>query len=170
MYTTPTLAIIGSDIGLSPFRRQAIIWTNAVLLSTWSLGTNLSQIVLKIQTFSFKKMHGKLLAILSGPLCEAIQQHVYYFHVTKVACWQLASQSLVRPVNELWGQVSAKKYVEDLIITDVSDEKCGYVNTLRPGNLIYMYLHQCTGLVIIGSGNYLFSARPFITCTNIISM
>ena len=34
------LAIIGSDNGLSPGRRQAIIWTNAGILVIWPLGTN----------------------------------------------------------------------------------------------------------------------------------
>ena len=34
------LAIIGSDNGLSPGRRQAIIWTNAEILLIGSLGTN----------------------------------------------------------------------------------------------------------------------------------
>ena len=32
------LTIIGSDNGLAPGRRQAIIWTNAGLLLTWPLG------------------------------------------------------------------------------------------------------------------------------------
>ena len=51
------LTIIGSDNGLSPERRQAIIWTNAGLLSIWPLGTNFSEILSEIHTFSFKKMH-----------------------------------------------------------------------------------------------------------------
>ena len=51
--------IIGSDNGLSPGRRQAIIWTNAGILLTGPLGTNLSEILIGIQTFSFKKMHLK---------------------------------------------------------------------------------------------------------------
>ena len=38
-----------SDIGLSPFWHQAIIQTNASLLSIWSLGTNFSEIFIKIQ-------------------------------------------------------------------------------------------------------------------------
>ena len=50
------LTIIGSDNGLLPVRHQAIIWTNAVSLSTGPLGTNFSQIVLEIKTFAFTKM------------------------------------------------------------------------------------------------------------------
>ena len=49
--------IIGSDNGLSPDRRQAIIWTNARILLRGTLGTNFSEILSKIHTFSFKKMH-----------------------------------------------------------------------------------------------------------------
>ena len=39
---------IGSDNGLSPIRRQAIIWTNAGLLSIGPLETNFSEILIKI--------------------------------------------------------------------------------------------------------------------------
>ena len=53
------LTIIGSDNGLSPGRRQAIIWTNAGILLIGPLRTNFSEIVIGIQTFSFKKMHLK---------------------------------------------------------------------------------------------------------------
>ena len=54
------LTIIGSDNGLSPGRRQAIIWTNAGILLIGPLGTNFIEILIGIQTFSFKKMHLKM--------------------------------------------------------------------------------------------------------------
>ena len=54
------LTIIGSDNDLSPGRRQAIIWTNAGILLMRTLGTNLSEILREIHTFSFKKMRLKL--------------------------------------------------------------------------------------------------------------
>ena len=51
---------IGSDNGLSsPGRRQAIIWTNAWILLIGPLGTNFSEILIKIYIFSFRKMHLK---------------------------------------------------------------------------------------------------------------
>ena len=50
---------IGSGNGLSPGRRQAITWTNAGILLIGPLGTNFSEILIKIQTFSFRKMHLK---------------------------------------------------------------------------------------------------------------
>ena len=46
---------IDSDNGLSPGRRQVIIWTNAAILINGPLGTNLSEIVIEMQTFSLKK-------------------------------------------------------------------------------------------------------------------
>ena len=54
------LTIIGSNNGLSPGRRQAIIWTNAGILLTEPLGTNFSEILIEIHAFSFKKMHLKM--------------------------------------------------------------------------------------------------------------
>ena len=54
------LTIIGSDNGMSPGRRQAIIWTIAGMLLIGPLGTNFSEILIGIQTFSFKKMHLKM--------------------------------------------------------------------------------------------------------------
>ena len=55
------LTIIGSDNGLSPIRRQAIIWTNAGIFLIRNLGTNFSKILSEIHTFSLKKMHLKML-------------------------------------------------------------------------------------------------------------
>ena len=45
------LTIIGPDNGLSPGRRQAIIWTNAGILLIEPWGTNLSEILSEIHTF-----------------------------------------------------------------------------------------------------------------------
>ena len=48
---------IGSDNGLSPGRRQAIILTNAGILLIGILGRNFSEILNKIHTVLFKTMH-----------------------------------------------------------------------------------------------------------------
>ena len=45
------LTIIGSDNGLSPSRRQAIIWTNARKLLIWPSGTKFIEILIKILSF-----------------------------------------------------------------------------------------------------------------------
>ena len=54
------LTTIGSDNGLSPGRRQAIIQTNAGILLIGPLGTNFSEILGEIHVFSFKKTHLKM--------------------------------------------------------------------------------------------------------------
>ena len=49
----------GSYNGLAPVRRQAISWTNTDLLSIGPLGTNFSEIRIKIHNFSIIKMFWK---------------------------------------------------------------------------------------------------------------
>ena len=57
---TSKLTIMGSDNGLSPGRRQALIWTNAGLLSIGTAGTNFSEILVEIQTVFFKNIYLKI--------------------------------------------------------------------------------------------------------------
>ena len=73
-YASPNYAIIGSDNGLPPVRRQPIIWTSDGLLSVGPQGAYLNGILFQIQKFSFKKMHlkissAKTAAIVSRPQC-----------------------------------------------------------------------------------------------------
>ena len=68
------LTIIGSDNGLSPGWRQAITWTNAGLLLIWPLGTNFSEMLFRIQTFSFKKMHFKMSSAKWRPFCLGLNE------------------------------------------------------------------------------------------------
>ena len=63
------LTTIGSDNGLSPGRRQAIIWTNDGILLIRTLGTNFSEILSEILTFSFKKMRLKVSSAKCRPYC-----------------------------------------------------------------------------------------------------
>ena len=63
------LTIIGSDNGLSPGRRQAIIWTNAGILLIGPLGTNFSEIWIEIQIFSFRIMYLKMSSAKWRPFC-----------------------------------------------------------------------------------------------------
>ena len=63
------LTIIGSDNGLSPGRRQDIIWTNAGIMLFGPFGSNFSEIVIEIDTISFKKMHLKLSCAKWRPSC-----------------------------------------------------------------------------------------------------
>ena len=82
------LTIIGSDNGLSPGRCQAIVWTNAVICLIGPLGTNFNEILIEIYTFSFKKMHLKMLSAKWTPFCLSLNvlTHLslvmHYFHLT----------------------------------------------------------------------------------------
>ena len=71
------LTIIGSDNGLSPDRRQAIIWTNAGLLFIGPLGNRNSNIF--IQENAFESVVCKTAAILSRPQCvKMVKQHLMW--------------------------------------------------------------------------------------------
>ena len=54
------LTITGSDNGLSPGQRQAIIWTNAGILLIGPLGANFIENSIEILTFSFTKRRLKV--------------------------------------------------------------------------------------------------------------
>ena len=60
---------IGSDNGLSLGRHQTTIWTNVGILLIRTLGTNFSEILSEIHTFSFKKMHLKMSSAKWRPFC-----------------------------------------------------------------------------------------------------
>ena len=82
------LTIIGSDNGSSPDQRQAIIWTNAGLLLIGPLGTNFSEILIEILTFSLKKnafesVVCEMATILSRPQCVN-QWHVLHASVGRI--------------------------------------------------------------------------------------
>ena len=65
------LTIIVSYNGLSPGRHQAIIWTNARLLSIETLGTNFSEILSEIHMFSFNKFIWKCRQQIGGHFVAA---------------------------------------------------------------------------------------------------
>ena len=76
------LTIIGSNDGLSPGRCQAIIWTNAGILLFGPLGSYFCEIVIEIDTFSFKKMHLNLSSAKWRPSCLSLNElnmHQCYF-------------------------------------------------------------------------------------------
>ena len=66
------LIIIDSDNGLAPGQRQAIIWCNAAVLLIRTSGTYFGEILSKIHTFSFKKMHLKLSSAKWRPFCLSL--------------------------------------------------------------------------------------------------
>ena len=63
------LTIIGSDNGLSPGRRQAIIWTNVRILLFGPLETNCSEIWIEVNIVSYMKMHWKISSVKLRTIC-----------------------------------------------------------------------------------------------------
>ena len=93
------LTIIGSDNGLSPGRRKAIIWTNAVILLIWPLGTKFREMLIAIHTFSSKKIYlkmssGKMAAILSRPQCVIPLYTEFLWSNTNIFCTLFHSSTL----------------------------------------------------------------------------
>ena len=92
--------IIGSDNGLSPGRRQAIIWTNTGILLIGPLGTNFSEISIKIQSFSFTKMRLKVSSAKWRPFCLGLNVLMYIAQIIHVC------HNYTFPV---WNEVRNKK-------------------------------------------------------------
>ena len=78
------LTTIGSDNGLSPGRCQAIIWTNTGILLIGPLGTNFIEILIGIQTFSFKKMHLKMSSAKWRSFCLGLNELSMHFNLTTI--------------------------------------------------------------------------------------
>ena len=71
-------SIIGSNNGVSPYRYQAIIWTNAGILLIVPLGTNFSEFLIEIMYSihenALENAVWKMAAILSQPQC--VKRHL----------------------------------------------------------------------------------------------
>ena len=84
------LTIIGPDNGLSPGRRQAIIWTNAGILLIGPWGRNFSEILIGIHTFSFKKIHLKMASAKWRPFCLGLNvltlNHWHHLVIDYIIC------------------------------------------------------------------------------------
>ena len=94
------LTSIGSDNGLSPGRRQAIIWTNAGILLMGSSGTHFSEILVAIQTFSFKKIRLKMSSGKYLPLYPGLIELTQYGLVTSYGAEYVISWSK-RPISQI---------------------------------------------------------------------
>ena len=105
------LTIIGSDNGLSPGRPQAIIRTNAGILLIGTLGTNFSEILSEIHTFSFKKMHLKMSSGRWRPFCLGLNvlnglrlpadKSIYH----SCRSWQIAQVHHSQIILSIWNWV-----------------------------------------------------------------
>ena len=63
--------IIASDNGLSPDRRQSIIWTNAGILLVGTLGTNVDGVLIEINYFDSREYDSKCRLLNDGIFISA---------------------------------------------------------------------------------------------------
>ena len=87
------LTIIGSDNGLSPDLRQAIIWTNSGILLIGPLGTNFNEISIEILTVSFKEMRLKVSSAKRRPFCLCLNVLIRSGEFNHECSYQVYSQS-----------------------------------------------------------------------------
>ena len=109
-----SLTIIVSDNGLSPGRRQAIIWTNVGRLLIGPLGTNFSEIIIEILTFSFKKMRLKASSAKWRPFCLGL--NVLNENTTKHVHWWLRKDFIANKPLILTWEVNSNKWISFLAI------------------------------------------------------
>ena len=126
------LTSIGSDNGLSPNRRQAIIWTKAGILLFWPLGTNFSEIFIGIHIFSFKKMLLKMSSAKCRPssLCLNVLSKVIskinvdevIIQLCFVIVWSIITAQAAEKVA-LWRTVSG-----DAVLDHSIEILCGKIS------------------------------------------
>ena len=73
---------LSSDNGLSPGQHQVIIWNNAGRLLIGPLGSNICEILIGIQAFSFKEMYLKMLYAKCHPFCRGLNMLTHWGLVT----------------------------------------------------------------------------------------
>ena len=86
-YCVCKLTKIGSDNGLSPDGRHAIIWTNVGILLSWALGTNVSAISIAIHLSSFKNMDLIMSSAKLWPFCLGPNKLTCRSHRLNVLLW-----------------------------------------------------------------------------------
>ena len=95
---TGNLTIVGSDNGLSPGRCQAITWTNIGIFFIGPLGTNFSEMLNEMHTFSlknpFENVVCKMAAILSRPQCVKALEDRHSSSTSEIAVWRWESIKL----------------------------------------------------------------------------
>ena len=85
-------SMIGSDNGLSPGRRQAIIRTNAGILLIGPPGTNFSEILIEIYMFSFQKMHLKISSGKWRPSGLGLNELILFLIIRSQQIWRMPQQ------------------------------------------------------------------------------
>ena len=99
------IIIISSDNGLSPGRRQAIIWTNAGILLIGPLGINFCEMLIESHSFSFKKMRLKVSSAKWRPFCFGLNVLIKGTSDHNNCQKSVVSDVLVGSLNDGWAAV-----------------------------------------------------------------
>ena len=158
------LTIIGPDNGLSPGRRQAIIWTNAEILLIGLWATNFSEILISIQAFSFKKMHLKMSSAKWRPFClglNVLTLEVSVIHICMISvfghhcpcCCLITEQCQVMfSLKKKSVSVISNNLFIDLITASQMAKISGHICVSHQGLLIYLIslCLEVSGLDFVG--------------------
>ena len=132
------LATIGSDNGLSPDRRHAIIWTNAGILLIGPLGINFSEILSEIHTFAFKKMRLKMSSGKLRPFCLGLNVLIempYSLNYRNVAwqarCFIFWKACFQTPKAVLSGIVASVKPLRTCMLYSKGESRATHCSTYR---------------------------------------
>ena len=120
------LTILVSDNGLSPGRRQAIIWTNAGILLIRTLGTNFSEILGEIHSFSFSKMHLKMSSAKWRLFGRGLNELKSLYRPTADSCLNITQHVLSHSQR-------SEDFSNQFEIGHVSRQHCSHLNTQSRG-------------------------------------
>ena len=122
----------GWDIGLSPIWHQAVILTNASLLSIWPLGTKFSEILIKIKNFHSQICIAKYRVWNCGHFVQGdIHELMFCFQHGFSANVLHARVSNSAPLHNYWQDMSSyqKKHAGNVSIQP-DKTRCRQVNTI----------------------------------------
>ena len=120
------LTIIGSDNGLLPGRCQATIWTNAGIWSIGTFGTNFSEILIEIQTFSLNEMHLKSLS--QAQCVNSVGRYLSSVKYCSIQSWPLDGLyfNSLGPSDAIWRQRSGTTLAQ--VMACCLAAPCHYLN------------------------------------------
>ena len=115
------LTSIASENGLSPGRRQAIIWNNAGILLIGPLGTNFGEILIEIQKFSLNKIRLKISSAKCRPFCLGLNvltavAGTYHSTAATAAYWPIKSEQ-----RNIWCSHMIKMTIQTSEFNDIID-------------------------------------------------
>ena len=141
------LTIIAPDNGLSPGRRQAIIWTNVGILLFGPLGTKFNEISNEIHTFSFKKMHLNRSSAKWRPFFLGLNV------LSMLLLWFYDSNTIY--VLNMWSQLVCSRIfflieitIINIIVIIIINPYSWHEIRLKCKNCIQIYMYKTPGILV----------------------